>query len=408
VVIIGGGFAGLSASKALRGRDVRVTVLDRRNHHVFQPLLYQVATATLSPGDIAAPIRWILRRAANERVILGEAAHIDVGSRLVHLSDGAAIGYDFLIAGTGSSHAYFGHPEWAQHAPGLKTLEDALDIRRRILLAFERAERETDPVLQQELLTFVLVGGGPTGVELAGTLAEIARQTLRDEFRSIDTTRTRIVLIEAGPTILRTFPTKLRDAARRSLRELRVEVREQTAVTHIDAHGVMLGAERLAAGTVLWAAGVAASPLVATLGVPLDEAGRAVVERDLSIPGHPEVFVVGDAAAFVAEGGALLPGVAQVAMQQAGHAARNILRRTRGDRTLPFVYRDLGSLAIVGRGSAIADLGRVRFSGPLAWVVWLFLHIFMLIGFRNRIVVLLQWAGAYVTFQRSVRLITER
>src|SRR5687767_8367602 len=253
VVIIGGGFGGLSAAKALRGADVRVTLLDRRNHHLFQPLLYQVATATLSPGDIAAPIRWILRRAANERVILGDAARIDTGARVVHLTDDATLDYDYLIVGTGASHAYFGHPEWAEHAPGLKTLEDALDIRRRILLAFERAERETDPARQRELLTFVVVGGGPTGVELAGTLAEIARQTLRDEFRSIDTTRTRIVLIEAGPTILRTFPEKLRDAARASLRELRVEVREQTAVTHIDAHGVMLGAERLPAGTVLWA-----------------------------------------------------------------------------------------------------------------------------------------------------------
>ncbi len=387
---------------------MRVTVLDRRNHHVFQPLLYQVATATLSPGDIAAPIRWILRRAANERVILGEAARIDVGNRLVYLSDGATIGYDFLIVGTGASHAYFGHPEWAQHAPGLKTLEDALDIRRRILLAFERAERETDPARQRELLTFVLVGGGPTGVELAGTLAEIARQTLRDEFRSIDTASTRIVLVEAGSTILRTFPAKLRDAARASLRELRVEVREQTAVTHIDEHGVMLGAERLAAGTVLWAAGVAASPLVATLGVPLDAAGRVVVEQDLSIPGHPEVFVVGDAAAFVPPGGTLLPGVAQVAMQQAVRAAGNVLRLATGRRTQPFAYRDLGSMAIIGRGSAIADLGRIRLSGPLAWAAWLFLHIFMLIGFRNRVVVLLEWAGAYVTFQRSVRLITER
>ena len=408
VVILGGGFAGLAASKALRGKDVRVTVLDRRNHHLFQPLLYQVATATLSPGDIAAPIRWILRRAANERVILGEAARIDVGSRLVHLSDGATLAYDFLIVGTGASHAYFGHPEWAQYAPGLKTLEDALDIRRRILLAFERAERETDPARQRELLTFVLVGGGPTGVELAGTLAEIARQTLRHEFRSIDTTRTRIVLIEAGPTILQTFPEKLRHAARASLRELGVEVREQTAVTHIDAHGVMAGTERLDAGTVLWAAGVAASPLVATIGAPMDRAGRAIVEPDLSIPGHPEVFVVGDAAAFLHQGGTLLPGVAQAAMQQAAHAARNILRRARAERTVPFVYRDLGSMAIVGRGSAIVHLGRLRFSGPLAWLAWLFLHIVMLIGFRSRVVVLLQWAGAYMTFQRSVRLITER
>src|SRR5687768_17241936 len=250
VVVLGGGFAGLAASKALRGKDVRVTVLDRRNHHLFQPLLYQVATATLSPGDIAAPIRWILRRAANERVILGEAARIDVGSRLVHLSDGAAIGYDFLIVGTGSSHAYFGHPEWAQHAPGLKTLEDALEIRRRILLAFERAERETDPARQRELLTFVLVGGGPTGVELAGTLAEIARQTLRDEFRSIDTSAARIVLVEAGPTILATFPETLRDAARRALNRLRVDVREGAMVSGIDAHGVWIGGERVEAGTV--------------------------------------------------------------------------------------------------------------------------------------------------------------
>jgi NADH dehydrogenase len=408
VVIIGGGFAGLSASKALRGRDVRVTVLDRRNHHVFQPLLYQVATATLSPGDIAAPIRWILRHAANERVILGEAARIDVGERLVHLADGATLGYDYLIVGTGSSHAYFGHPEWAPHAPGLKTLEDALHIRRRILLAFERAERETDPARQEELLTFVLVGGGPTGVELAGTLAEIARQTLRHEFRSIDTARTRIILVEAGPTILPAFPEKLRDAARASLRKLRVEVREHTAVTHIDAHGVMFGGERLDAGTVLWAAGVAASPLVATLGAPLDRAGRAIVEEDLSIPGHREVFVVGDAAAFLHQGGAALPGVAQTAMQQAAHAAGNIVRDIQGKRPLPFAYRDFGSMAIIGRGSAIADLGPLRFSGPLAWLAWLFLHIFMLIGFRNRLVVLLQWAGAYFTFQRSVRLITER
>ena len=408
VLIIGGGFAGLSAARALRGTNLRVTLLDRRNHHVFQPLLYQVATATLSPGDIAAPIRWILRRSANERVLLGEVARIDVGNRRVHLSDGAEMAYDFLIVGTGSSHAYFGHPEWAQYAPGLKTLEDALDIRRRILLAFERAERETEPMRQRELLTFVLVGGGPTGVELAGTLAEIARQTLRHEFRSIDTTLTRIVLVEAGPTILPTFPEKLRHAARASLQKLGVEVRERTAVTHIDAHGVMMGTERLDAGTVLWAAGVAASPLVATLGAPLDRAGRALVEPDLSIANHPEVFVVGDAAAFLHQGGRLLPGVAQTAMQQAAHAARNIVRLTRGEVPTSFKYRDLGSMAIVGRGSAVADLGRLRFSGPIAWLAWLFLHIFMLIGFRNRLVVLLQWAGAYVTFQRSVRLITER
>ena len=408
VVVIGGGFAGLSACRVLRNASSRVTLLDRRNHHVFQPLLYQVATATLSPGDIAAPIRWVLRRARNIRVLLGEVARVDVEARRVELSDGDSLEYDFLIVGTGASHTYFGHPDWEPHAPGLKTLEDALEIRRRMLLAFERAERATDPERRRELLTFVLVGGGPTGVELAGTLAEIARQTLRDEFRSIDTSAARIVLVEAGPTILATFPEKLRNAARDALRRLRVEVREGTAVTGIDAHGVWLSSERLDAGTVLWAAGVAASPLVRTLGAPLDRAGRVLVQPDLSIPGHPEVYVVGDAAAFVQQGGQLLPGVAQVAMQQAVHAARAILRSQRGEQSVPFVYRDLGSLAIVGRGSAIADLGRLRFSGPLAWLFWLFLHIFMLIGFRNRLTVMLQWAWAYITFQRSARLITER
>ena len=408
VVIIGGGFAGLAAAKTLRRTGLRVTLLDRRNHHVFQPLLYQVATATLSPGDIASPIRWILRSARNERVLLGEASRIDVARRRIELTDGGAIDYDYLIVGTGSSHAYFGHPEWAEYAPGLKTLEDALEIRRRILLAFERAEREADEARQRRLLTFVVVGGGPTGVELAGTLAEIARQTLRDEFRSIDTSLARIVVVEAGASILPTFPEPLRNAARASLRRLGVEVRERTAVTHIDGRGVMAGADRLDAGTILWAAGVAASPVVATLRAATDRAGRAIVEPDLSIPGHPEVFVVGDAAAFLHQDGTPLPGVAQTAMQQAAHAARNVIRLVNGGQTTRFVYRDKGSMAIVGRGSAVADLGRLRFSGPVAWLAWLFLHIFMLIGFRNRLVVLLQWAWAYMTFQRSVRLITER
>jgi NADH dehydrogenase len=406
-VIIGGGFAGLSAAKTLRNADVRVTLLDRRNHHVFQPLLYQVATATLSPGDIAAPIRWILRRVRNVRVLLGDASRIDVSARRVELTDGAALDYDFLIVATGSSHAYFGHPEWEPFAPGLKTLEDAIGIRRRILIAFERAEREENPARQRELLTFVLVGGGPTGVELAGTLAEIARQTLRDEFRSIDTARARIVLIEAGPTILQTFPEKLRNAARESLRRLGVEIREGTAVTAVDAHGVMIAGERLDAGTVLWAAGVAASSLVRTLGVPLDRAGRVIVEPDLSIPGHPEVFVVGDAAAFLHQGDQPLPGVAQTAMQGATHAARSIVRRLRGEPSTRFVYRDLGNMAIVGRRAAISDLGWVKFSGVIAWMAWLFLHIFMLVGFRNRVVVLFEWAMAYITFQRGARLITD-
>jgi NADH dehydrogenase len=407
VVIIGGGFGGLSAAKALRKADVQVTVLDRRNHHVFQPLLYQVATATLSPGDIAAPIRWILRHARNVRVLLGEAARIDVAARRVELADGAVLDYDYLIVASGSSHAYFGHDEWEPFAPGLKTLEDAITIRRRLLLAFEKAERETDPARQRDLLTFVIVGGGPTGVELAGTLAEIARQTLRDEYRSIDTSHARIVLVEAS-RLLATFPESLQEAARRSLKRLGIEIKEGVAVTHIDAHGVMIGNERLDAGTIVWAAGVAASPLVKTLGVPLDRAGRVLVEPDLSIPGHPEVFVVGDVAAFLHQGGKLLPGVAQTAIQAAAHAAKNIIRRERGEPTLPFVYRNLGNMAIVGRGSAVADLPWARFSGVLGWLSWLFLHIVMLIGFRNRIVVLIEWAVAFLTFQRGARLITEQ
>jgi NADH dehydrogenase len=405
VVIIGGGFGGLSAAKTLRNADVRVTLLDRRNHHVFQPLLYQVATATLSPSDIAAPIRWILRHAHNVRVLLADATRIDVAARRVELSDGDSLDYDFLIVATGSSHTYFGHADWELYAPGLKTLEDAIAIRRRLLIAFEHAEREEDAQRQRQLLTFVIVGGGPTGVELAGTLAEIARQTLRDEFKSIDTSRARILLVEAGPTILPTFPEKLRNAARKSLQRLGIEVREGVAVTAVDGQGVMVGNERVDAGTVVWAAGVAASSLVKTLGVPLDRAGRVIVEPDLSIPGHAEVFVVGDAAALH-QGGRLLPGVAQTAMQGARHAAKTILRRLGGEPSRPFVYRDLGSMAIVGRRAAISDLGWVRFSGVLAWLAWLFLHIFMLIGFRNRVVVLFEWAVAYFSFQRGARLIT--
>ena len=409
VVIIGGGFGGLSAARVLRNRKgVRVTLLDRRNHHVFQPLLYQVATATLSAGDIASPIRWVLRRARNVRVLMGDASRIDVPSRRIALTDGGTLEYDQLIVGTGSSHTYFGHPEWERFAPGLKTLEDAFEMRRRVLKAFEHAEREVDDQRRLELLTFVLVGGGPTGVELAGTLAEIARQTLRDEFRAIDTTRARVVLVEAGETILATFPEDLRAAARRSLKRLGVEVMERTLVTGIDDHGVVVNpGGRIVAGTVLWTAGVAASALVATLGAPLDRAGRVIVEPDLTIPGHPEVFVVGDAAAFLHQGGHLLPGVAQTAMQGGAYAARTILARLEG-KTLPqFVYRDLGNMAIVGRNAAVADLHTVHLSGFLAWCAWLFLHIFMLIGFRNRIGVMLAWAVAYLTFQRSARLITE-
>ena len=404
-MIIGGGFGGLSAAKALRQAPIRLTVIDRHNHHLFQPLLYQVATATLSPGDIASPIRWILRNQRNTRVLLGDVRSIDLNAKRLTLEDGAVIEYDYLILATGTSHTYFGHDEWAPHAPALKTLEDALAMRRRILLAFEQAERETDPARQQRLLTFVLVGGGPTGVELAGTLAEIARQT-RAEFRNIDTRVTRIVLVEAGPTILANFAPTLRDAARRSLERLRIEIRENTRVTTVDANGVVFGNERLDAGTVLWTAGVAASPVSATLGVPRDRAGRVVVENDLSIPGHPEAFVIGDAAAFLDAGGHQLPGVAQVAIQGGVHAARTILQRMRAEASRPFVYHDRGSMAIVGRGSAIADIRGLRISGPIAWLAWLFLHIFELIGFRSRFVVMIEWAAAYFTRQRSVRLIT--
>ena len=412
VVIIGGGFGGLSAAKALRKAPVRITVIDRHNHHLFQPLLYQVATATLSPGDIASPIRWILRKQRNTRVLLGDVRAIDLNARRITLEDGAVIGYDYLIVATGTSHTYFGHDEWARYAPGLKTLEDALAMRRRILVAFELAEREDNPARQQRLLTFVLVGGGPTGVELAGTLAEIAHQT-RDEFRNIDTRATRIVVVEAGPTILATFAPTLRDAARRSLERLRVEIRENTRVTGVDDNGVLFGSERLDAGTVLWTAGVAASPVTETLDVPRDRAGRVIVERDLSIPGHPQAFVIGDAAAFLDAEGRQLPGVAQVAMQGGAHAARVIAERLkkpgvagRPDATPAFVYHDRGSMAIVGRGAAIADIRGLRISGFIAWLAWLFLHIFELIGFRNRLVVMIEWATAYFTRQRSVRLIT--
>jgi NADH dehydrogenase len=409
VLLIGGGFGGLTAAQALAGKPVHVTLVDRRNHHVFQPLLYQVATATLSPGDIGAPIRWILRRARNVRVLLGEVEAVDVDARRVTLADGASIDYDYLVVAPGARHSYFNHAEWETYAPGLKTLDDALAMRRRILLAFERAEREEDPARRQQLLTFVLVGGGPTGVELAGTLAEIAKQTFRHEFRSIDTSRARIVLVESGPSVLATFPESLRDAARTSLAQLGVEVREGTSVVGIDAHGAVLksneGMERVQASTVLWAAGVAASPLVRTLGAPLDRAGRVLVEPDLSIAGHPEVFVVGDAAAFLHQGGTPLPGVVQPAMQGARHAARTILDRIAGRPSRQFVYRDLGNMAIIGRASAVADLGWIRFSGLIGWLAWLFLHLVKLIGFRNRLVVLVEWGAAYFTFQRGARLI---
>ena len=404
VVIIGGGFGGLDAARALSGAPVRVTVLDRHNYHVFQPLLYQVATAALSPGDIASPIRWILRHQKNVEVLLADARAIDPAARLVH-TDREPVPYDYLIVASGAAHAYFGHPEWEQWAPGLKTLDDALDMRRRVLLAFEAAEREPDPEAQRRLLTFVIIGGGPTGVELAGALAEIARQSLRDDFRRIQPESASIVLLEGGPYLLGTFPEKLRIAARASLERLGVDVRTGAAVTAIDADGVTAGGTRFVAQTVIWAAGVAASPLAASLGVPLDRAGRVVAEPTLNVPGHPEIFVAGDLCAFQQDGKPL-PGVAQVAKQQGAHAGRNIVRAIERRPLEPFRYTNYGNVATIGRGSAVVDIGPVRASGWLAWVFWLFLHIFWLIGFRNRLAVLGEWAWAYITFQRRIRLIT--
>jgi NADH dehydrogenase len=406
VVIIGGGFGGLFGARAFKHAPVEVTLIDRHNHHVFQPLLYQVATAGLSPGDIASPIRWILRRQKNVRVLLGEAQAIDVASRRVLLDGGESLTYDYLIVAAGADNSYFGHPEWAPFAPALKTLDDALRVRARMLLAYEVAEREEDPAVRKRMLTSVIVGGGPTGVEMAGAIAEIAHQTLSDEFQSIHTAESRIVLVEAGPSILSTFPEKLRNAGRKSLQKLGVEVREKTAVTRVEHETVWLGDERIEAGTIIWAAGVAASPLGKTLGVPLDRAGRVLVQKDLTIPGHPEVFVVGDLASVTDENGHPYPGVAQVAMQQAQQAARNVVRAIDGQSPAEFHYKNLGTLATIGRNSAIADLGWLRVSGFPAWLLWLFIHIFWLIGFRNRILVLVQWAGAYITYQRSVRLIT--
>jgi len=406
VVIIGVGFGGLFGARVFNRAPVQVTLVDRRNHHVFQPLLYQVATAGLSPGDIASPIRWILRRQKNVRVLLGEAQSVDVANRRVILDAGESLSYDYLIVAAGADNSYFGHPEWAQFAPALKTLDDALKLRGRMLLAYEVAEREADPLVRRRMLTSVIVGGGPTGVEMAGAIAEIAHQTLSDEFQSIRTAESRIVLAEAGPTILATFPERLRNAARRSLLNLGVEVREKTAVTRVEHETVWLGEERIEASTIIWAAGIAASPLGKTLGAPVDRAGRVQVGRDLTIPGHPEVFVVGDLASLTGENGHPYPGVAQVAMQQAQQAARNVIRAIENQPYAEFHYKNLGNMATIGRNAAIADLGWLQASGFPAWLLWLFIHIVWLIGFRNRILVLVQWAGAYLTYQRSVRLIT--
>jgi NADH dehydrogenase len=406
VIIIGGGFAGLEAARRLRNVACEVTVVDRHNHHVFQPLLYQVATAGLSPGDIASPIRWILRKQQRLRVLLATVERIDSKAKQIHLDGGDVLPYDYLIVAAGAAHSYFGHDDWAESAPGLKTLDDALGIRRRLLLAFEEAEREPSPVYQRRLLTFVLIGGGPTGVEMAGALAEIARQALKSEFDAVDPASARIILIEAGPSILPAFPPDLRESARRALVRLGVEVRVGQAVTKVENGGVWIGDERIEAHTILWAAGVQAAALSRDLGPGLDRAGRVIVEPDLSVAGHPGVFVAGDLANFSHQTGKPLPGVAQVAKQEGRHAAANVARLISGGATKPFRFIDPGNMATIGRNAAIADFGFLHVSGYLGWLLWLFVHILFLIGFRNRLSVMLQWAAAYLTYQRSVRLIT--
>jgi len=405
VVVVGGGFAGLATVRALAKAPVRITLVDRRNHHLFQPLLYQVATAGLSAPDIAAPLRHILHRQRNVQVWLGEVEQVLPDQRRLQLAGGRRLDYDYLMLATGATHAYFGNDHWADHAPGLKTLGNALNIRRRLLMAFERAEMETDPDARQAWLDFAIVGGGPTGVELAGTLAEIARHTLKNEFRHIDPRLARVRLIEAGPRVLPSFPEDLTDKARRQLEKLGVEVVTGTPVAHIDADGYRLGDTFVPARTVLWAAGVAASPLGASLGVPLDRAGRVQVESDLSVPGHPELFVAGDLAALQQDG-CPIPGVAPAAKQMGAHVADTIRRRLRGDTSArPFRYRDQGNLATIGRMAAIVHIGRLKLSGVVAWWIWLAAHVFFLIGFRNRIVVLLNWAMAYWSYRRAARII---
>lgn len=405
VVLVGGGFGGLYAARALAGRPVRVTLLDRRNHHLFQPLLYEVATAALNPSDIAVPLRSVLRKAGNITVLLAEVEKVDLDNRRVVL-DREEIGYDALVLAVGAGHSYFGHNEWETLAPGLKSLEDALEIRRRILLAYEGAERERDGTERDALLTFVVIGGGPTGVELAGALGEISRQTIARDFRMIDPTKARIILLEGGPRILGAFHESLSGRADEALRRIGVEVRTSAIVTRVTADAVWLGGEQIRARTVLWAAGIAAAPLARSLNAPLDSSGRVLVQPDLSIPGHPEAFAIGDMCAFLHQTGAPLPGVAPVAIQQGRAAADNVLRRLSGRPTRLFHYHDRGSMATIGRAAAVAVMGPLKLSGFAAWLAWLLVHIMFLIGFRNRFLVLFQWAWAYMTWQRGARLIT--
>ena len=407
VVIIGGGFGGIAAAHALRRAYVDITLIDRTNHFIFQPLLYQVATAALAPSDITAPIRWILRSQRNTEVLMAEAREIDVERRVVRVDDDLReLSYDYLIVAPGSRHSYFGHDEWEPYAPGLKAIEDASEIRRRFLMAYEIAEKSEDPKEQEEYLTFVIVGGGPTGVELAGAIPFIAKKALVSEFRRVDTRRTKVILVEAGSRILPSFPEDLAQHAARDLADLGVEVRVNSFVTKVEADGVWVGGEKIRARTAFWAAGNMASPLGKVLGAPLDSAGRVKVNDDLSVPGHPEIFAIGDLATFQQDGRPV-PWVAPAANQEGAFAAKSIIRDTRRQPRKKFHYFNKGDLATIGRSRAIADFGRVRFTGRLAWYLWLFVHIMYLVGFRNRIVVFLEWTYAYFTYQAGVRLITD-
>jgi len=404
VVILGGGFGGLHAARALRGADVRLTVVDRHNYHLFQPLLYQVATATLSPSDIAAPIRGLLAKQGAE-VLLADVTGIDTAGKRVLLADGE-LSFDYLVLATGATHSYFGNDAWAAFAPGLKTVQDAVAIRQRVLYAFEQAERESDRARRRQLLTFVLIGAGPTGVELAGALADISRRSLAEDFQHIDPSEARILLLEGVSHVLPVYPEPLSTKALHALQKIGVEVRVNTRVTRIDEGGVAVGDEYIPAHTVLWAAGVAASPLARSLGVPLDRAGRVMVTPELTAPGHPDIFVVGDLAHFEQDGQPV-PGVAPAAMQQGAHAARNLLRQVRGEAMRPFHYWDRGTFAVIGRGAAVGiAFRRYRMSGVVAWLSWLFIHVLFLVGFRSRLAVMLNWAYSYLTYGRSARLIT--
>ncbi len=408
VVVIGGGFGGLSAVQALNKAQVRVTLLDRQNHHLFQPLLYQVATAALSPADIAEPLRYIVRKQQNCEVLLTEVKSIDPAAKKV-VTDSGEIAYDYLVVATGARHHYFGHEEWEAYAPGLKSIDDALEIRRRMLLAFELAEKTHDDAERKAAMTFVVVGGGPTGVEMAGAIAEIAHQTLVRDFRHIDSSQAQVILVEHSRHVLDAFTPDLSMQAERSLRQLGVRLKTESAVTSVDADGVMLGnGERIPAKTVVWAAGNKANPLGASLGVPMDRGGRVIVNADLSIPGHPEIFVIGDLAHFAPAGQNPLPGLGAVAMQQGPHVAQNIINLVAGGWTKPFAYVDKGTMATIGRHSAVADIGFMRFHGFIAWLAWLFVHVMLLVGYRSRLAVLLSWAYTYMVFGRKARLITGR